>query len=115
MKDSRATQPHLSHPSLKHPGRWLWLFLLVPIAFGLARLRFDVEIFDLLPTDLPAVEGLKLYQQYFANARELIISVQAPEAEQGPDDRSGDRFSSDRDARHGGIANPWETSTCLPA
>jgi len=46
------------------------------------RLRFDVEVFDLLPANLQVVAGLKLYQQHFANARELIITVRAPEAEQ---------------------------------
>jgi predicted RND superfamily exporter protein len=82
MKHSRATHSPLHYPSLKHPGRWLWLILLAPIALGLARLHFDVEIFDLLPTDLPAVQGLKLYQQHFANARELLIALRAPAAEQ---------------------------------
>lgn len=68
-------------PSLKHPGRWLWLILAVPIVIGLARLRFDVEVFDLLPGNLNTVEGLKLYQQHFANARELIVTLQGPDAE----------------------------------
>ena len=63
-------------------GRWLWLLLLVPIALGLARLRFNVEVLDLLPADLPVVRGLKLYQQHFANARELIITLRAADAEQ---------------------------------
>ncbi|MGH7968685.1 MAG: MMPL family transporter, partial [Limisphaerales bacterium] len=45
------------------------------------RLRFDVEVFDLLPPGLPAVQGLKLYQENFANARELMIAVRAPDAE----------------------------------
>ncbi|HVV71087.1 MAG TPA: MMPL family transporter, partial [Verrucomicrobiae bacterium] len=67
--------------SLGHPGRWIWLLLLVPVALGLARLRFDVEIFDLLPANLDAVEGLKLYQEYFANARQLIITVRAPDSD----------------------------------
>src|SRR6266446_2341266 len=70
---------------LRHPGRWLWLILLVPIVVGLARLRFDVEVFDLLPSDLPVVQGLKLYQQYFANARELIITLRAAAPEQAED------------------------------
>ncbi|HTL56871.1 MAG TPA: MMPL family transporter [Candidatus Limnocylindrales bacterium] len=82
MSHSRASHLLLPHPSLRHPGRWFWLFLLVPIIFGLARLRFDAEIFDLLPSDLSAVEGLKLYQQHFANARELIISVKTPASDQ---------------------------------
>src|SRR6266478_4824767 len=66
---------------MKHPGRWLWLLLLLPIAIGLVRLRFNVEIFDLLPGNLPVVAGLKLYQQHFASARELLVTVQASEAE----------------------------------
>jgi len=81
MKSRGPTQLRLPHPSLKHPGRWLWLILGVPIAIGLTRLRFDVEVFDLLPTNLPTVEGLKLYQEHFANARELIVTLQGPEAE----------------------------------
>ncbi|HLH53852.1 MAG TPA: MMPL family transporter [Verrucomicrobiae bacterium] len=68
-------------PALRHPGRWWWLLLLVPVLIGLARFRFDVEVFDLLPTSLPAVEGLKLYQEHFANARELIITLQGPDTE----------------------------------
>jgi predicted RND superfamily exporter protein/lauroyl/myristoyl acyltransferase len=40
-------------------------------------LRFDVEIFDLLPNDLPAVQGLRIYQEHFSNARELLITIRA--------------------------------------
>src|SRR5437879_659898 len=81
MKDARETTP--VQPSLGHPGRWLWLLLLVPVALGLMRLKFDVEVFDLLPSDLRVVKGLKLYQEHFANARELIITIRARDAEQG--------------------------------
>jgi predicted RND superfamily exporter protein len=69
-------------PALRHPGRWLWLLLLVPVVIGVTRLRFDVEVFDLLPSDLPAVAGLKLYQEHFANARELVITLQGGNADQ---------------------------------
>ncbi|HTQ51693.1 MAG TPA: MMPL family transporter [Candidatus Acidoferrales bacterium] len=62
--------------------RWWWALLLVAVGLGLWRLRFDVDILDLLPPDEPAVQGLKLYQQHFANARELIITVRAPDANQ---------------------------------
>ena len=72
----------MNQPGLKHPGRWLWLFLLVPVALGLTRLHFDAEVFDLLPDELPAVQGLKIYQQYFANARELIVTLEAASPEQ---------------------------------
>ena len=59
----------------------LWIVLPVLIAIGLARLHFDVEVLDLLPSNNRAVEGLKLYQQRFSNARELIITVRANDAE----------------------------------
>jgi len=51
------------------------------MAIGFARLRFDSEVLDLLPAKVPAVQGLKLYQQHFTNARELIITVQAADAD----------------------------------
>jgi predicted exporter/lauroyl/myristoyl acyltransferase len=66
---------------MKLSRRWLWLLALVPIALGLARLHFDVEVLNLLPSEAAAVQGLKIYQQNFANARELILSVRAPDAE----------------------------------
>ncbi|HEV2435661.1 MAG TPA: MMPL family transporter [Verrucomicrobiae bacterium] len=62
--------------------RWWWALLLVAVGLGLWRLRFDVDILDLLPPDEPTVQGLKLYQGHFANARELIITLRAPDAEQ---------------------------------
>jgi predicted RND superfamily exporter protein/lauroyl/myristoyl acyltransferase len=55
--------------------------LLVLLGLGLSRLRFDPEILNLLPTDQPTVQGLKLYQAHFANARELIITLRAPDGE----------------------------------
>ena len=62
--------------------RWWWALLLVAVCLGLWRLRFDVDILDLLPPDESTVQGLKLYQQHFANARELVITLRAPDAEQ---------------------------------
>jgi elongation factor P--beta-lysine ligase len=41
------------------------------------RLRFDAEVLHLLPEELPVVRGLLQQQRYFANARELMITVQA--------------------------------------
>lgn len=75
----------MTHPALKHPGRWIWLPLLVLIVIGLLRLRFDAEVFDLLPADLPVVQGLKLFQEHFSNSRELIVTLQGSEAEQVED------------------------------
>jgi predicted exporter/lauroyl/myristoyl acyltransferase len=64
--------------------RWFrpwWLLVLIPIALGLARLRFNVEVLDLLPGDVPSVAGVKLYQQKFSNSRELVVTIQAPDRE----------------------------------
>lgn len=66
----------------KRPRFWLWFLLLVPLALGISRLRFEVEILNLLPAKLGVVQGLKLYQQHFANARELILTVEAPTVEE---------------------------------
>ncbi len=60
---------------------WWWVFLLVAVGLGLWRLRFDVDVLDLLPPDERAVQGLKLYQQHFTDARELILTMRAPDAE----------------------------------
>ena len=60
--------------------RW-WILLAVPFVIGLWRLRFDVEMLNLLPDRVPVVHGLRLFQKHFANTRELVITVRAPEAE----------------------------------
>jgi uncharacterized protein len=60
--------------------RWWWILLLPPMAAGLARLHFDADVLSLLPARIPTVQGLKMYQQHFANARELIVTIQAPDA-----------------------------------
>ncbi len=67
---------------MKFSRHWLWLLLLVPIAIGAARLRFDVDVLNLLPGELPVVQGLKIYQQNFSTSRELIITVESSDSEQ---------------------------------
>ena len=61
--------------------RWWWALLVVAVGLGWCRLRFDVDILNLLPPDEPTVQGLKLYQKHFTNARELVITLRAPDAE----------------------------------
>ncbi len=54
------------------------IFLLFAIAIaGLFRLKLDVEILNLLPKNNSVAEGLRLYQRYFLNSRELIVTVQS--------------------------------------
>jgi uncharacterized protein len=62
--------------------RWLWLLLLPLILWSALRLEFDTEVLNLLPPESPAVHGLKLYQQHFSSARELVIALSAPNAEE---------------------------------
>ncbi len=57
------------------------LALLGLLSAGVMRLRFDVEVLHLLPASSRAVEGLKLYQQNFSTAAELIVTVRAPDAD----------------------------------
>ena len=52
------------------------------MGLGIARLRFDVDILNLLPANLSVAQGLQLYQKHFANSGELIITLQAPTAEE---------------------------------
>src|SRR5208282_3240496 len=61
--------------------RWWWALLLIPIAAGFARLHFEADVLTLLPGGIPAVQGLKLYQQHFGNSSQLILTVQASSAE----------------------------------
>lgn len=62
--------------------RWWWALLVIAVGLGFWRLRFDVDVLDLLPPDVPSVQGLKLYQRHFTNSRELIVTLNAPDANQ---------------------------------
>jgi predicted RND superfamily exporter protein len=62
--------------------RWWWVFLLVAVGLGFCRLRFDVDVLDLLPSDEPSVMGLKLYEKHFTNARELVVTLNGKDSEQ---------------------------------
>src|SRR5580698_4996125 len=61
---------------------WYWTVLVMGLLVigGMMRLHFDVDVLNLLPRDLPVVEGLKLYQQHFTDSRELIVTVRSADA-----------------------------------
>lgn len=61
--------------------RWWWVFVLVAVIFGFWRLRFDADVLDLLPPQEPSVQGLKLYEQHFTKAEELVITIDATNAD----------------------------------
>ena len=46
-------------------------------AVGVARLSFDVDLFKLLPRDLPGVEATAAFQKFHDRADELLITLQS--------------------------------------
>ena len=66
---------------MKHYRLVLLLLAAGYIVLGISRIGFNVDILKLLPAGLPQVEGLSLYLRNFANPDELIVTVEADEAE----------------------------------
>ena len=66
---------------MKRLRSWWWMLLAIPVVIGISRLRFDVEILNLLPSKSPIVEGLKLFQEHFSNARELLVTIKSSDPE----------------------------------
>lgn len=75
------------------------------MAIGFGRLSFDVEVLNLLPPDLPAVQGLKLYQRHFSDSRELIVTVSGenPAEVEAAAERVADRLRAETNL----VANAW--------
>lgn len=68
----------------RHP-RWLAaagvVFVIACVAVLASRQSFDSDILNLLPSDRPAVEGLKIINNRFAQALELTFVIQSDSAE----------------------------------
>jgi len=61
--------------------RWVcWALLLLATGLGLSRIRVDANVLDLLPPDLVAVRGLKIFLGHFGQPHELIVMVEAGNA-----------------------------------
>lgn len=62
---------------------WVLVFLLgaAYVAAGLSRISFNIDILRLLPTHLPQVQGLSLFLKNFAQQDELIVTLEAPDAD----------------------------------
>lgn len=66
---------------MKRSKHWLW-FVFVPLLFlGFNRLQLGTDVLDLLPPHLSSVQGLKLFQQHFADSRELILTLKGSDSE----------------------------------
>lgn len=67
----------------KYLSRWRWVLLallLLATGLGLSRIRVDANVLDLLPQDLVAVRGLKIFLGHFGQPRELIVMVESSDA-----------------------------------
>jgi len=64
---------------VRHRLRLIILLLLV-IGFsvaGLTRLRFETDILEVLPGNLPSVEALKVSQKHFGNDSQVVLLLQS--------------------------------------
>jgi predicted RND superfamily exporter protein len=67
----------------KYLSRWRWVLLallFLATGLGLSRIRVDANVLDLLPQDLVAVRGLKIFLAHFGQPRELIVMIEASDS-----------------------------------
>jgi len=64
-------------------SRWILLGVVAVtcIAVGLSRVSFNIDILDLLPAKLQEVQGLSLFLKNFAQPNELVITLEADDAD----------------------------------
>ncbi len=48
---------------------------------GLTRLRFETDILEVLPRDMPSIEALKISQKYFDNDQQVALLLQSKDEE----------------------------------
>lgn len=56
---------------------------------GLTRLRFETDILEVLPADLPSVEALQISQKHFGNDRQVVLLLQSDDEGIVEEDVSG--------------------------
>ena len=75
--------PDIRSRFLKMISRWRFFVLgavVLATALGLSRIRAGANVLDLLPQDLVAVRGLKVFLSHFGQPRELIVVLEAEDA-----------------------------------
>ena len=64
--------------------RWSYVLLIALTAvlgwFGLSRLNYNVEVLDLLPQEMPGLEGTRVMRDTFQKANRLVITLEAEDA-----------------------------------
>lgn len=72
-----------TRPNKLRRARYLVAAALVLFAtvVGLSRISFDVDILKMLPAELPQVRGLGLFLKHFAQADQLILTIESTSAE----------------------------------
>ena len=89
----------------------LAVVVLAYVAAGLSRITFNIDILRLLPTHQRQVEGLSLFLKNFALPNELIVTIEAPDAETAA--KAADSLAADL-AKHPDLVKsavarpPWE-------
>jgi predicted RND superfamily exporter protein len=63
------------------PFLFLFATLLGIAVVGLTRLRFETNVLEVLPSELPSVAALKVSQKYFDNDQQLVLVLQSEEEE----------------------------------
>ena len=81
------------------------------VTVGLSHISFNIDILRLLPTQLRQVEGLSLFLKNFALPNELIVTIDAPDAETAS--KTADALASELNKHHDLVRSalarpPWE-------
>lgn len=91
--------------------RGLWLVLAALVVIGLVRLKFDAEVLNLLPRELPEVKGLVAYQDLFDGSNDLLITLKAEDSDIAKTHAGSlAKFLGGRENLTGGVRwqPPWE-------
>jgi predicted RND superfamily exporter protein len=95
--------------------RTSWVALAVAafvfVGAGLSRISFNIDILKLLPTHLPQVEGLSLFLKNFAQPRELVVTLEAKDADtaEAAADELAELFRKRTDLVSRAVSRPpWE-------
>jgi predicted RND superfamily exporter protein len=83
--------------------RWPWIIAIIALVgflgAGLVKVRFNAEILDLFPKELPEISSLKLYQQNFQGRDKLVVTLTAPAAWAEDPEREEKLLSASRSLR----------------